>query len=166
MDSELQKVGYSDSRLHLELPVLLLPSFVSTQEVGNPRATSAPAVSGKVGAKQVEESGKRQQIKPTHCKINPLKHSDTAGAVSPSAMDEREHPQHCGCSIHWAKSCQGSTDKSQFLAPRGWKPSSCHHLLPSPATFTPWLAASYFLVHNMVSVFLKGFRGSLLDLEG
>jgi len=104
----------------------------------------------------VEESGRRQQIKPTGCKNDLLKHSDAAGA-SPSAVD-KSIPSAVATASACPSPAKAAQTKAQFLLLEGLEVTcpSPPPLLPSLATFTPSLAMSSFLVNKVVSVFLKG----------
>lgn len=96
-----------------------LPSVMSTQEVGNPGLTDTPAVSGKEGAEQEEEAGRRWQITPTCCKNNLLNEAQWHCRGCFSISNGWERPQRSGRCGHLSKSCWGSTGESLILSAWG-----------------------------------------------
>lgn len=64
----------------------LLLSSVSTQEAGNPNATSMPVVSQ--GKRELNKWKNQAEDQKTCYKNTQLKYSDAVEAVSPSAVDE------------------------------------------------------------------------------
>lgn len=121
-----------------------LSSSVPTLEVKNTYAISTPVASRKEGAKQVEEWGRRQHIKPTCCENTQmlqgllLHQQQRTASTCPSPL--RQHK--------WKPNSQALKVICLSSPP----------LLPLPATFCLPLASYYFLVNKVVSVSLKSIE--------